>query len=425
MLAEVLERLGRGAWRPPPPTGIALDPAWSRDSQTPGPALAALYITSRRLDIPANVLVLDEWRSSPALVFRRAIPGPGDTYGLEALTRESSEPQVSRMVWTGNMAADFSALRRMVRSTLVAGLSGLPAVGFDFHSFLGRSGEEEHRLSADLYKRWTQFLAFCPVMQMHGRLMTHEPWLYADPSITAQYRDYAWIHVNLKPYLEGLAAQSGPGRPLMRAPVLAWPQDAETRNLDDAYLLGPDLYVAPVLDAGRTNRPVYLPEGSWYDFWSDGLYAGGRWLASHPAPQENIPVFVRAGAVLPLALDPTYSISQPIRGRPRLTLRFYPDARGEAAGEAEAGSGRVATFLLTARNGTRTIRVSPTRDTVTLWIPGYTSAPRSVRVQGRALRASGDWDALDRSTAWLWDRRFQNLLVHLPPGPGRTVMIGR
>lgn len=425
LLEDLLHLALGSAWIPEPPSGIALDPAFSRDSQTPGPALAALYIRSRALDIPANVLLLEEWRGSPELVFRRAIPGPGDTYGLAALEPESAGPQVSRMIWSGSLAEGFPSLRRTLRSALVAGLSGLPAVGYDFHSLLGRSGEEADPLPPDLYRRWTQLLAFSPTMRMHGRRRTHEPWLYSDPAMTAQFRDYAWIHVNLKPYLEEVAARARAGRPMMRAPVLAWPEDRETWNLDDAYLLGPDLYVAPILDAGATARAVYLPAGSWYDFWSDGLLAGGRWLPAYPAPQENIPVFVRAGAVLPLALDPSYGLSEPIRDEPRLTLRFYPDARGEAAGEMESDAGRVAAFLLTARNGTRTIRVAPTRDTVTLWIPGFSSAPRSVRVLGRALRPSANWAALDRSPGWLWDPRFQRVLVRLPPGPGRTVTIGR
>lgn len=421
--SELLAASLRSAWLPPVARGLALDPAISRDSMMNEQFLGALYLRARSLNIPVNILWLEEWRQSPELVFRRAFPGPGDTYGLAALTATTPDPDRHRLAWTGSLAEDYESLRRSLRAALICGLSGFPSVAFDLHAYLGRTGAEPEHPSPDLYRRWTQLLAFSPVMQLHGRRHTHEPWLLPDPTLVAHFRDYAWIHVNLKPYLEATAALAGPGRPMMRAPLLEWPRDTETWNIDDAYLLGQDIYVAPILDANRSVRPIYLPPGRWIDFWNEGELSGGRWLESYPAPPDQIPVFVRAGTLIPFALNGSYVPSAPIADTPRLTLRFFPNPDGVARGEMRRGESLLAASLSTSPRRARVVRVTRTREPVTFWIPEPTAAPRRVTVAGVTVPRKDSWQDLDRGPGWLWDPELQRLMVRLMPGPARSITI--
>lgn len=411
---------------PLPPRGLALDPGLSRDSQHPPRSLIELYVRARSLDIPVNILLLHEWRAAPEVTFLRVLPGPGETFGVRALQPTTDALDTWSQVWTGSRAEGFAGLRRTLRSALAAGLSGLPAAAYDILALLGQSREERPHPAPDLYRRWIQLAAFSPVMQIHGRGFTHEPWLLSDPGVTNQFRDYAWLHVNLKPYLEDAASRARPGLPLQRALVLDDPVDTETWNIDDSFLLGDNLYVAPILDADRTSRAVYLPAGDWNDFWTDGELAGGRWLAAYPAPADRIPVFARSGSVLPLALGAPCIPSLPIPDTPRLTLRFYPDDRGEAAGSVQRERGEISAFLLPGSRGARVIRVSPRSEPVTLWLPHSGAAPRRVTVGSRALPRRDRPESLDGTRdAWTWDPDLQRILVRLSPGPGRTVTLSR
>ena len=114
------------------------------------------------------------------------------------------------------------------------------------------------------------------------------------------------------------------GLPLMRALWLQYPDDPQAVKLGDEYLWGRDLLIAPVVEKGATTRRVYLPEGNWFDWWTDEKVQGGRWI-DRPVDLETMPIYVRAGAIIPL--DPVRQyISQPV-AEPT-TLRVYPGADG-------------------------------------------------------------------------------------------------
>jgi alpha-glucosidase len=116
------------------------------------------------------------------------------------------------------------------------------------------------------------------------------------------------------------------GVPLFRPLVLNYQNDASTYNLDDEFMIGEDLLVAPVLRPDVTRRMVYLPEGKWYDYWTNKEYKGGS-VVSVDAPLETVPMFVRGGSILPLGPEMNY-VGEKI---PEPSFVIYPDERGEAA----------------------------------------------------------------------------------------------
>jgi alpha-D-xyloside xylohydrolase len=123
------------------------------------------------------------------------------------------------------------------------------------------------------------------------------PWGYGDEALKT-YRKFAVLHMSLFPYRYAAAQEaSKTGMPLMRALVLNYQEDAQARVATDEYLFGPDFLVAPVITAG-TQRVVYLPKGEWVDYWTGARVTGGRSIVAD-VPMDSIPLYVRAGAVIP------------------------------------------------------------------------------------------------------------------------------
>jgi len=138
-------------------------------------------------------------------------------------------------------------------------------------------------------------------------------------------RKYDDLRYQLMPYIYTLTREAyDTGLPLMRALWLQYPDDSQAVKLGDEYLWGRDLLVAPVTEKGATTRRVYLPKGSWFDWWTNEKVQGGRWI-DRPVNLETMPIYVRAGAIIPL--DPVrqyvaQSVTEPT------TLQVYPGADG-------------------------------------------------------------------------------------------------
>jgi alpha-glucosidase (family GH31 glycosyl hydrolase) len=154
--------------------------------------------------------------------------------------------------------------------------------------------------------RWLQFATWSPTLRDHYGDHPNDPVdMWKDASTIAAYRDAARVHSQLWPYLYTQAVEAGrTGLPIIRYLPLEVPQDPRAWQEERSYFLGPDLLVAPVLEPGARTRTVYLPVGRWADFWTDTVYEGGQDVTV-PAPLDGgyAPVFVRAGALLPLATD--------------------------------------------------------------------------------------------------------------------------
>jgi alpha-glucosidase (family GH31 glycosyl hydrolase) len=197
--------------------------------------------------------------------------------------------------WTGDVNDDFRTLEAQVPLGLNTGLSGVPYWGTDVGGFF-----HPVALTAELYARWFQLGAFSPIFRSHGWVWReHVPWAHG-PRVEAICRAYAELRYRLLPYTYSLAWQAyAEGLPLMRPLVLNYPDDPRVWALGQQFLWGDDLLVAPVTREGATAWPVYLPAGTWYDFWSGARHEGPGGITVE-APLERLPLLVRAGSLVPM-----------------------------------------------------------------------------------------------------------------------------
>ncbi|HXT00580.1 MAG TPA: TIM-barrel domain-containing protein [Elusimicrobiota bacterium] len=225
-------------------------------------------------------------------------------------------------VWTGDVYSDYATLRAHPPEMLNSGLSGFAYWTSDTGGFLvGDYKNDRFGAHARLYERWMQFSAFGPITRAHKAGGVPEP--YGLGTATEQgARHYLKLRYRLMPYIYSYAWEaSRTGLPLTRALLLEFPGDpGSVAAPGDEYLFGRELLVAPVLREGLANRSVYFPPGKWFD-WDDGVeYEGGRdWVVR--APQDRIPVAVRAGAIIPMAPDMKNTGEKPWDP---LTVEIYP-----------------------------------------------------------------------------------------------------
>jgi alpha-glucosidase len=196
--------------------------------------------------------------------------------------------------WMGDNQSRWDHLWLSMPMAMGFGLSGQPFVGADIGGFQGES-------NAELFLRWMQLGTLTPFCRNHSEIgnVDQYAWTWGD-AVTELVRDAIRLRYRLLPYLYAAfleAAESG--APVQRPLVFDHQHDPAVRDLDDEFLLGPDLLVAPVFVAGATARHLYLPAGGWYDWHTGELFAGRRWLLVD-TPMERIPIFARAGAVIPM-----------------------------------------------------------------------------------------------------------------------------
>lgn len=202
--------------------------------------------------------------------------------------------QRQALVWTGDNQSCWEHLAESVPMLLNLGLSGVAFCGSDVGGF-------QDDCTGELLARWTQLAAFTPFFRNHSNENTRaqEPWRFG-PKVQAICRRYIEMRYQLLPYLYGLFLEAHrEGTPVMRALAWHFPNDPTAVACDDQFLLGEDLLVAPVVRPGVRARSVYLPTGTWYDAWTGRRYHGRQQILA-TTDLETIPLFVRAGAVLPM-----------------------------------------------------------------------------------------------------------------------------
>lgn len=201
-------------------------------------------------------------------------------------------------------------LPAVVAAMLSGGLSGWPYWGPDIAGFFNRGEKlddefpqrrsERRRGEKELWTRWVQVGALSPTMRDMRGAMRDSITLWTDVETLVLYRAYARLHSALVPYLHRQAETAhATGLPIVRPLFVDFPAEAETYGLDDQYLLGGDLLVAPVLEPGAVERRCYLPTGDWRDYWTGDISSGPGWITV-PAPVERVPLFVREGATVEL-----------------------------------------------------------------------------------------------------------------------------
>lgn len=226
-------------------------------------------------------------------------------------------------LWSGDIDPTYAEMRLQLRGMLAAGLGGFPFWGHDAGGFHGNS------LTAnefdEIYRQWSMaFGSFTPYWKPHGTV--HSRWpgdRSADAQRTATV--YGELRYRLMPYTYAFAREaSETGMPIARAMILAHADQPEAWQRDLQYLWGSELLVAPNAAAGYNDVPVWLPPGTWFDFWDDTRLAGDRVVTAW-APPGRVPLYARAGAIIPMA--PAASSTAFLR-RDVVELHVYDGADG-------------------------------------------------------------------------------------------------
>lgn len=223
--------------------------------------------------------------------------------------------------WPGDNVSDWSQLRATIPILTGMGLSGLPFVGSDIGGFAETP-------SAELYTRWLQCGVFYPFMRTHTTLGTpdQEPWSYGTVHEQLNRRAIELRYELLPEIYNVMREASETGLPAMRPLVLEFPDDPNTYALDDEFMFGSDLLVAPVLREGAQRRDVYLPAGAWYDYWTGAAHQGPATIHL-PVTLASIPVFVKGGAFV--FRQPVVQHTGEMAGQP-LLVSVYPSGRSTA-----------------------------------------------------------------------------------------------
>ncbi|HKP84981.1 MAG TPA: TIM-barrel domain-containing protein [Blastocatellia bacterium] len=224
-------------------------------------------------------------------------------------------------MWTGDNTATWDALQLSIPMFESLGLSGVAFVGTDIGGFIGRTDGE-------LMTRWYEVGFLTPMCRNHQQIDSydHEPWRFGK-YYEDIIRKYLKLRYRLMPFLYSwLEDAHRTGLPIFRPLVLNYQADYNTLTIDDEFMIGTDLLVAPVLRPGLTSRMVYLPEGTWVDYWTGKSFTGGTMIRAE-APLEVVPMYVRAGAIIPMGPEMNHIGEKP---SDPITFAIYTDAKGEA-----------------------------------------------------------------------------------------------
>lgn len=230
----------------------------------------------------------------------------------------------STATWSGDIATRWEDMKAQISAGLNFAVSGIPYWTMDIGGFcvenryvagqqeLNRTGREnaDYKEWRELNARWYQFGAFCPLFRAHGQYPFREVWNIA-PEGHPCYNSivyYTKLRYNMMPYIYSLAGMTHfNDYTIMRPLVMDFTADASVNDVGDQFMFGPALMVAPVYEYGARTREMYFPAGcGWYDFYTGTYVEGGRKLTV-AAPYERIPLYVRAGAIIPFGPDMQYS----------------------------------------------------------------------------------------------------------------------
>jgi alpha-D-xyloside xylohydrolase len=232
--------------------------------------------------------------------------------------------------WSGDVLSDWMSFKRQIPAGLNFSVSGLPYWTTDIGGFFIASPSDPG--FRELFIRWFQFGAFSPIFRVHGTRFNpdeNELWSYG-PEAQKIFVQYDNLRYRLLPYIYSIAWRTTsesytPMRPL----VMDFRRDANAQNIGDQYMYGPAILVNPVTEPDTTTRHLYLPKAKWYDFWTgaptDVAAETGKFVDA-PAPLDRMPLYVRAGSIIPMGPEEEYSNQKPADP---LELRIYPGADGD------------------------------------------------------------------------------------------------
>jgi alpha-D-xyloside xylohydrolase len=229
--------------------------------------------------------------------------------------------------WSGDINSDWFSFRRQVPAGLNFSLSGIPYWTTDVGGFV--FGSPTDPAFRELFVRWFQYATFNPILRVHGTRHPdeNELWSYG-PDAQKILVSFDRLRYRMLPYIYSLAWKTTseaytPMRPL----VMDFRGDSRAENTGDEFMFGPALLVSPITEPAATTRQLYLPKATWYDFWTGSAQEGNRAISAI-APLEQIPLYVRAGSILPLGPDQEWSTEKP---EDPIEIRIFPGADGDFA----------------------------------------------------------------------------------------------
>jgi alpha-glucosidase len=299
-------------------------------------------------------------------------------------------------MWTGDTNSTWDSLALSLPMYQTLGLSGEAFVGSDVGGFIGRGNGE-------LLVRSYQVSFLVPFCRNHKVIdgYDQEPWRFGK-FYEDIIRKYLKLRYRLLPFLyTRLEEAHQTGMPLFRPLMLNYQHDSNTLNLDDEFMIGEDLLVAPILQPNQTSRLVYLPEGVWYDYWTGKKQTGGTMIRVD-APLEVVPMFVRGGSIIPEGPEMNYVGEKPFDP---ITFYIHPDAQGRAATTLYEDDGTSPAYKRGVYRRTRVsvassgkgfeIKVSPPEggyqpgSRKLLFVAPFAGSIREVTLDGKRLSAGG------------------------------------
>lgn len=252
------------------------------------------------------------------------------------LTRSAflGSQRTASSVWSGDITSDWSVFAKQIPAGLNFSLSGIPYWATDVGGYTMRNkfsdrktkpeDEEEWR---ELNVRWFQFGTFCPLLRVHGEYRHREMWEFGgedSPAFKTMLK-FDRLRYRMFPYLYSIAWEvTEKGSTFLRPLVMDFPRDLDARGLTDEYMFGQAFLVAPVTQYKARDRKLYLPDGLWYDFWTGKTVPPGSQKAS--APYDSMPVYVRAGSIIPFGPELQYIAEKP---QDPTTFYVYAGADGD------------------------------------------------------------------------------------------------
>ena len=238
-------------------------------------------------------------------------------------------------MWSGDITATWTAMRKQIPAGLSFSLSGIPywtmdTGGFAVPARFSRQNPSPEDVDEwrEQNTRWFQFGTFVPLLRVHGEVPYREMWYFGGESHPAYQTmlKFDRLRYRLLPYVYSLAGGvTQEGSSIMRGLVMDFRTDSKAREIGDEYMFGPALLVNPVTTYKARTRSVYLPKAAgWYDFWTGGEFSGGQTIDA-PAPYESLPLFVRAGSIIPFGPELQYTAEKPADP---ITLYVYAGGSG-------------------------------------------------------------------------------------------------
>lgn len=228
-------------------------------------------------------------------------------------------------VWSGDVNSDWVFFKKQIPAGLNYSISGLPYWTTDIGGFVsGNPDDAEYR---ELFIRWFQFGAFNPLLRVHGTRSTNqnELWSYGADAQKILV-NYDTLRYRLLPYIYSMAWMiTSQGYTPMRGLLMDFRADSRTASIADQFMFGPAFLVNPVTEPGANTRHVYLPKAKWYDFWTGTSMEGPRSVDA-AAPIDRLPLFVRAGSIVPMGPEKEWSTEKP---EDPLEVRVYRGANGD------------------------------------------------------------------------------------------------